>query len=250
MLTFTHVSRPTRIAMKRALFPGLDLHTRCRYHYLPRWFRPGPIDTLDAGCGNGALAYAAYRLGNRVLGVSIRSDEVQRNREYFGSLLSNCDRLQFRQMNLYELPTIGRKFDQIVCSETLEHITRDAEVVASFADVLRPGGVLHLCCPFALHTSNNLGRVNGPEDGGHVRDGYTLETYQSLLARAGLQIVACGGLGSPLLVNLDRRLSLFRGRHGDAAALPLFLVCLPLTWLDRPNPRMPLSLYVQATKPT
>src|SRR5262252_4160590 len=150
----------TQTWVKRALFPGLDLHTRCRYRFLPRFFRAGPIDTLDAGCGNGALAYAAYRLGNRVLGVSIRSDEVQRNRDYFGNLLSDCERLQFRQMNLYDLPNIGSTFDQIVCTETLEHITRDAEVVASFAEVLRPGGILHLCCPFSLHPSNNLGRVS------------------------------------------------------------------------------------------
>jgi SAM-dependent methyltransferase len=249
MLTLAQVSRPTRAALKRALFPGLDLHTRCRYRYLPRWFRSGPIDTLDAGCGNGALAYAAYRRGNRVLGISVRADEVERNQAYFGSLLPNSDRLQFHQMNIYDLPTLGRTFDQIVCSETLEHITRDAEVVVSFANLLRPGGILHLCCPFSLHPHNNLGRVNGPEDGGHVRDGYTLETYHCLLKRAGLQIVACGGLGTPLLVKLDRHLSLFRGQHGDVAAVPLFLAYLPLSMLDRPNPRMPLSLYVQATRP-
>jgi SAM-dependent methyltransferase len=249
MLTLKQVSHPTRIAVKRALFPGLDLHTRCRYRYLPRYFRPGPIDTLDAGCGNGALAYAAYKLGNRVLGVSVRADEIERNQEYFGSLLTNCERLQFRELNLYDLPRLDRTFDQIVCSETLEHITRDTEVVGYFANLLRPGGVLHLCCPFSLHPSNNLGRVSGPEDGGHVRDGYTLQSYACLLEQAGLQIVACGGLGSPLLVDLDRRVSMLRGRYGDMAALPAFLACLPLSWLDRPNPRVPLSLYVQATKP-
>jgi len=249
MLTLAQVSRPTRTAVKRALFPGLDLHTRCRYRYLPRWFRSGPIDTLDAGCGNGALAYAAYQRGNRVLAISIRRDEVERNQAYFGNLLPGCDRLQFRQMNIYDLPTLGRSFDQIVCTETLEHITRDAEVVSTFARLLRPGGVLHLCCPFSLHPENNLGRTDGPEDGGHVRDGYTLESYQRLLDRAGLRIVACGGLGTPLLVKLDRQLSLFRGQHGDAAALPLFLAYLPLSMLDRPNPRLPLSLYVQAVRP-
>jgi SAM-dependent methyltransferase len=248
MLTLAQVPRPTRMVVKRALFPGLDLHTRCRYRFLPRLFRAGPIETLDAGCGNGALAYAAYRLGNRVLGISVRADEVQRNREYFADLISDCDRLQFRQMNVYDLPTLSQKFDQIVCSETLEHISRDAEVVASFAALLRPGGVLHLCSPFSMHPSNNLGRVAGPEDGGHVRDGYTFETYQCLLDRVGLEIVACGGLGSPLLVDLDRRISNLRGRYGDAAALPLFLACLPLSWLDRPNPHIPLSLYVQATR--
>jgi len=34
---------------KEILFPGLDLHTRCRYRFLSRYFRKGAIDTL--GCG-------------------------------------------------------------------------------------------------------------------------------------------------------------------------------------------------------
>ena len=36
LLTLSDVSRPTRIAIKRALYPGFDLHTRCRYRYMPR----------------------------------------------------------------------------------------------------------------------------------------------------------------------------------------------------------------------
>ena len=33
------------------------------------------------------------------------------------------------------------------------------------------------------------------------------------------------------------------------AAFPLFLLMLPLTRLDRPNPRMPFSITVVAEKP-
>jgi hypothetical protein len=38
--------------------------------------------------------------------------------------------------------------------------------------------------------------------------------------------------------------------YGAAAALPLFLISWPLQLLDRPNPRVPLSLYVQCVKET
>src|SRR4030081_1043086 len=72
-----------RSTVKWLLFPGLDLHTRCRYRFLPQFFLSGPIATLDAGCGNGALAYAAYRLGNRVLGITADEGEVRRNRQLF-----------------------------------------------------------------------------------------------------------------------------------------------------------------------
>ncbi len=235
--------------VKWLLFPGLDLHTHCRKRFLPRFFRAGPLETLDAGCGNGALSLEACRKGNRVLGVTLDQDQILRNREFFtrwGG--TGRERLEFTVCNLYDLCRLGRKFDQIICSETLEHIARDGEVVAIFHQLLNPGGVLHLCCPNARHPEHNLGRVNGPEDGGHVRDGYTWESYRALLEPAGFRIEAQAGLGSSQLLALDRFVRGIRGRFGEAAALPLFLVAWPFTLLDRLNPPVPYSVYVQAIK--
>src|SRR2546428_6848304 len=50
-----------KLIAKDVFFPGLDLHTRCRYRMLDAFIRPGNIDTLDAGCGNGALTFLAVR---------------------------------------------------------------------------------------------------------------------------------------------------------------------------------------------
>src|SRR5207244_2792939 len=154
--------------------------------FLPRFFREGPLETLDAGCGNGALTLTACRKGNRVLGVTLDEDQIRRNREFFarfGGVRTGL--MQFEVCNLYDLRKLSRRFDQIICSETLEHISRDAEMVAIFHDLLQPGGILHLCCPNAMHPGHRLGRTNEPEDGGHVRDGYTWESYASLLEPAG-----------------------------------------------------------------
>ena len=243
------ITNGLRLRAKWVLFPGLDLHTRCRYRYLPRFFKSGRIDTLDAGCGNGALAYAAYKLGNRVLGVTNDPAQVRKARALFSSIRIDLHRLEFEVADLYNLTDMGRQFDQIICSETLEHISRDDLIVQNFYEVLRPGGVLHLCCPFALHPAHNLGRVDLPEDGGHVRDGYTLETYRGLLESVGFQITFSTGLGSPLLTSLDRPVRWLRNNLGHLAALPLFLTTLPLQRLDSLNPDVPHSLYVQAIRP-
>jgi cyclopropane fatty-acyl-phospholipid synthase-like methyltransferase len=229
-----------------ALYPGLDLYTRSRYRLLPKFFRPGPIDTLDAGCGNGALSYAAYKLGNRVLGITNDPDQIHSNRARFAARGLDAARLNFELCNLYDLAQLNRRFDQIICSETLEHIKRDEVVIRQFHDALRPGGVLHLCCPFALHPDHNQGRVDAPEDGGHVRDGYTFESYRTLLEPAGFRIVHSMGLGSPFLLGLDKVVRLIRNTAGDAAALPVFLLTWPLQFLDQPNPKVPYSMYVQA----
>ena len=237
-----------RLWGKRVLFPGLDLHTRCRYRLLSKFLREGPIDTLDAGCGNGALSYAAYQRGNRVLGLTMEARQVHKDNEYFSFLRVAPDRLKFEVCNLYDLPRIQRKFDQIICSETLEHITRDKLVVQYFHDMLNDGGVLHVCCPYSEHPGNK-GRVCTDESvGWHVRDGYTRESYKALLEPAGFEIVKSAGFGSPLFVKLHDLILFVWMRAGFAAALPLFLVTWPLQLLDYQDPAVPISLYVQCVK--
>jgi len=237
-----------RLWGKRLIFPGLDLHTRSRYRFLTAHFRPGAIDTLDAGCGNGALSYAAYRRGNRVLGVTMESGQVQKDNEYFSFLGVERDRLRFEVCNLYDLPRVNQKFDQIICSETLEHITRDKQVVQYFYDMLREDGVLHVCCPYSEHPGNK-GQVCTDESvGWHVRDGYTMESYRALLEPLGFQIVKTAGFGSPLLVKIANIIQPLISRGSYAVALPLFLVTWPLQLLDYENPRVPWSLYVQCVK--
>ena len=234
--------------LKLILFPGLDLHTRSRYRFLPHFFRHGLIDTLDAGCGNGALSYAAYKLGNRVLGASISPEDIRRAQIFFEHRGVDSARLKFKTLNLYDLPKLSRKFDQIICSETLEHIKDDCAIIKIFYDIMRPGGILHLCAPFALHPDHCLARRDNPEDGGHVRDGYTMASYKELLKQSGFKIMASAGLGPPLLVNIDKFIRLIRNRLGDIAALPFFMATYPLQLLDHLDPALPYSLYIQAVK--
>ena len=237
-----------KLLVKRLLFPGLDLHTRCRYRFLPRYFKKGPIDTLDAGCGNGVLAYAAYKLGNNVWGIDYDQEKIERARRFFTSIGIDPKRLNFKVLNLYDLSQSERRFDQIICSETLEHIKRDDLIIKCFYDIMRPGGVLHLCAPYVPDSHHNLREADNPEDGGHVRDGYTAKTYELLLQSCGFKIDKIVGLGSPFFVRLDTTIRSIRAKTGDVAAFPSFLITWPLQLLDYLNPKKPYSLYEQATK--
>ena len=237
-----------KLLAKRIFFPGLDLHTRCRFRFLPELFRTGKLYTLDAGSGNGALSYAAFRRGSRVLGISFSEREVADTSVLFRAMGIAPTAVEFRRMNIYDLDILEDTFDQIVCSETLEHIKRDREVVQMFARLLRPGGRLILCCPHALHPEHALGRTDEPETGHHVRDGYTIESYQALLDSSGLVITTVLGLGSPLLCDLDKFLRKARHKVGDLVAFPIFLLFLPLVRFDYRNPKMPFSLAVVAEK--
>jgi len=127
---------------------------------------------------------------------------------------------------------------------------RDDEVCRRFWHLLKPGGVLHLCAPNAEHPYNAAFPLDLDETGGHVRAGYTLESYAALLRPIGFEIVAHEGLGGRMRQRFNRRIKETQERWGAAAGLPLFflaLACLLFESRDADSD-LPFSIYVQARK--
>ena len=234
---------------REAIYPGLDLHTRNRAS-LRRYWRYGPRDVLDAGSGNGYFSWLAYQSGARVVAMNLDAAQVIKAREFLVDHRgADPARLRFEQGNLYDLVREERTFDEIICFEVLEHLRRDREVVGQFYRVLRPGGVLHLCCPNRLHPRHQAEALDAEEKGGHVRPGYTLEDYRELLEPLGFEIEHRVGIGPRILYLADEGLRTIRSRIGDLAALPLLPLALPIVWLAKENPPTPFSIYVAAKKP-
>lgn len=242
-----------REKIKWLLFPGVNLHARLRGRILPAKFgSPANGQTrhiLDAGCGNGMLAYHSYQRGNTVLGISIKEGEIARNKKLFHEHLGvPKDRLDFRVHNIYDLDQLGQQFDEIICTEVLEHIVRDDEVCQSFYRALKPGGMLHLCCPNAEHPDHIHYHLDDDESGGHVRNGYTLATYKALLEPIGFKIEESLGLGGGLRQTCNKWILRAQNTVGFPAGLMLFLAFAPLQVMDSRSPRVPYSLYVRAAK--
>lgn len=240
--------------LKWLLFPGLNLHGRLRDQFLPKFFgRPKAGEerlVLDAGCGNGMLSYQAYKLGNKVLGVSIK-DEVIRDKKLFNEYHGIPeDRLEFRDHNLYDIESLGLKFDEIICCEVMEHIKGDEQVCRSFFNILKPGGLLHLCCPNAEHPDHVNYPLDLDENGGHVRTGYTEQTYKQLLEPIGFVVSPAIGLGGPIRQACNKPITRAQERFGKYLGLPVFFALAPFTWLESGTPKIPYSLYVQAKRPT
>jgi SAM-dependent methyltransferase len=235
---------------RRLLYPGLDLHTRNRAA-LCRFWPTGPRDVLDAGSGNGYFSWLAYKSGARVVGMTFDANQASKATELLiGYLHADPRRLRFEQRNLYELETERRSFDEIICYEVLEHIRRDDVVVREFYRLLRPGGLLHLCCPNRLHRRHQAEVLDLDESGGHVRAGYTEQDYRVLLEPVGFVIDEVAGIGPPAVYRADQFLRRLRNRVGDLLALPFFPLVLPAVWFANMNPPTPFSLYVRARKPT
>ncbi|MBI4454613.1 MAG: class I SAM-dependent methyltransferase [Acidobacteria bacterium] len=243
------------LALKRLVFPGLDIGIRDRLK-LARYFRAGDIQTLDAGCGNGAFSLRAYQLGNRVVGISIDSEAITRNRQYADYIEVPPERVQFLVCNIYDAPRLGQTFDQIICFETLEHLQRDDEVIRNFSDILNPGGLLHLCTPYRGRQAMFGDFVSDTEDGGHVRRGYTYEELETLVVRAGLKPRvrdAVGGYGQMQAANIHQWVQVrfttrFSNTPRQLVHLGLFWMLRPLLLLDRIITYPPVSIYVMAEK--
>src|SRR5450759_1000979 len=88
-----------------------------RWLWLRRHLRRGRVRTFDAGCGNGAFSIYAARCGNDVLAASFSPREREEHRESLG------------------------RFDQIICFETIEHLSDDEGLVRSLGARASPRAI-------------------------------------------------------------------------------------------------------------
>jgi SAM-dependent methyltransferase len=231
------------------LLPGTDIFTRRRTALEKNW-RQGPRRVLDAGFGNGWFSYRAYRSGAIVTALAIGPELIRKARALYNGFLGIPeDRLSFREMNLYDAGQIEGPFDEIICYETLEHIRNDEAVCRMFRQMLRPGGVLHLCCPNAEHPRWQGETLDVTESGGHVRHGYTEKTFRELLEPIGFRVDRTEGVGGSFLVLLQEKLQApLRRLFGEPGAAAAAAIAAPFVAMDDPSPPVPFSIYVRAVR--
>jgi SAM-dependent methyltransferase len=202
-----------------------------RWLWLRRHLRRGPLRTFDAGCGNGGFSIFAARIGNDVVAASFQASEqesAQKRAELLG-----IKGIDFRVIDLRELEshtTALGSFDQIICLETIEHVSDDDRLVKTLAAMLAPGGQILLSTPYDRHRPlYTEEREPSPvEDGSHVRYGYSRQRLRELAAGAGLHVESEGfisGVVSQKLTDLMRRLSATIG------LFPAWALLLPLRLL-------------------
>lgn len=208
-----------------------------RWLWVRHHLRKGALRTFDAGCGNGVFSVFAARFGNEVVAASFSASE-QENARGRADIIGIKD-IDFRVIDLRELEdrreSLGT-FDQIVCLETIEHLSDDEGLVESLAAMLRPGGRILLSTPFDGHRplyTEDL-TPSPDEDGSHVRYGYSQDRLRQVVAGAGLEVESedfISGVVSQKLTDLMRRLSALVGLTAAwIAVLPL----RALVVIDRP----------------
>lgn len=251
-----------QLVIKKLFFPGLDIGAHKRLKFT-KYFRTGDILTLDAGCGNGAFSFAAAQNGNRVIGVDFDPEKLGRTARYRDYLGLNPARVRFEVGSVYDLGSANshlntnmQQFDQIICFETMEHLKDDTRALHILGRLLAPHGVLHLCTPSRDRTPYYGEIISDIEDGGHVRLGYSLQDFETMLAREGFEIIAhdtaVGAIGQAIINIMNWMdhafLNHVPARMRDIGHMIVFLVLYPFTFFDAIIPSNQLNVYVMAQK--
>jgi len=129
---------------------------------------------LDAGCGRGRHAFAAFRLGAQVVALDLDREAVAYTRGILALLCSSGEgegAFLCLQGDVLHLPFPDGFFHHVICAETLEHLHDDRRAMAELVRVLRPGGRLAVTVPryWPERACWALSASYRHQPGGHVR---------------------------------------------------------------------------------
>lgn len=108
-------------------------------HLRKRRSREGRLKILEVGCGSGYLTYALAQDGFTVTGVDISSHAIAWALEHYGP--------HFANITMQELKVQGQKYDAIIMTELIEHISDPHAFISEALTLLSFGGELILTTP-------------------------------------------------------------------------------------------------------
>jgi ubiquinone/menaquinone biosynthesis C-methylase UbiE len=172
---------------------GRDRRARERALEVAR-IAPGEA-VLDVGCGTGTLALAAKRQvgdGGSVAGIDPSPEMIGWARK---KAAREGLEIGFETVGAEELPFSGERFDAVLCTLALHHISEDsrAKVIEEMRRVARPGGRVLIVEPKKPRGISALLQPGAMLRARHA--GPALDRALDLMKRAGFAAVVTAPLG-------------------------------------------------------
>ena len=127
---------------------------------------------LDCACGEGYGSALLADVALEVVGVDLDDASIAHARERYGARTN----LRYEKADATALDFPDASFDVVVCFETLEHVDKQAQMLAGFARVLADDGLLLVSSP----DKREYSEVSGFRNEFHVRELYRDELLDLL----------------------------------------------------------------------
>ena len=147
------------------------------------------VKILDYGCGVGTLVFYLASTGNNVVGVDISPLSIKLcNRSAKEMNLSSRVRFSVDGDFWKKIKNISTKFDLIICSEVIEHVRNDAELLEKLSRILNEKGYIFLTTPSKNAPLFRMGFAKSfDKKVGHLRR-YDVESLITMFERVGMRV--------------------------------------------------------------
>lgn len=152
--------------------------------YINKYFR-NDFHVLDVGCGVGTVDFYMSTKGIFVEGIDLSSDAIKLAKK--SALAMNLNN-KFTCGDVAQIK-FNSKFDGVVCSEVIEHVPNDKELLDKISAALKKDGILILSTPSKYSPLFKMGLLKKFDDEvGHLRR-YEPVSLISLIENAGFRII-------------------------------------------------------------
>jgi len=103
---------------------------------------PANANILDVGCGNGVISRHLGRFGFRVTGIDVSEKAIDKAKS-----LNQFSNVKFMRKSAEDLIAEGIKYDAIICSEVLEHLSDPDTLLEVLNKSLSRNGKLIITVP-------------------------------------------------------------------------------------------------------
>lgn len=166
--------------------------SNARHDIVGRLRTGGESAVLELGCGEGGTGQAALAAGKagRYVGIELNPAAAAVARGRLTEVIEG-------DVESLDMAALEGRFDALIISEVLEHLTDPWRVLRDLAPCVRPGGQVFASSPNVSHwkvvRSLVRGRFDYEESGvmdrTHLR-WFTPATYRQMLEQAGLNVVS------------------------------------------------------------
>jgi len=144
------------------------------------------ISALDIGCGTGTISLYLAEKDNSVTGIDISKKAIKIARE-------NAKRLHLENVTFFNEDiqsfNFNQKFDLVICSEVLEHLSHDIKVLKKIRKLMKKDGHLLISVPSTNAPLYRWGLAKTfDKKVGHIRR-YNLDSLMKTLIKLNFKII-------------------------------------------------------------